>query len=100
MESLLPLAFAYGSPARFNLHHAAPIALPPPSEVTPLEILVADYGLKARSASGIRVDDVEDWPRISDPDDLALVRYHFTRLLALSTLSPAATDLVNAGLNP
>ena len=46
---------------------------PPATEVTPFGILAADYGLKARSASGIRGDDLEDWPCTSDPDDRTLV---------------------------
>ena len=100
MESLLPWASAYGSPARFTLHHAAATMPSPASAATPLGILAADYGLKARSASGIRGDDLEDWPCLSDPNDRALVLSHFTRLLTLSTLSPAATALMTAGINP
>ena len=73
MESLLPWASTHGSPARFHLHHMDPTAPPPATEVTPFGILAADYGLKARSASGIRGDDLEDWPCTSDPDDRTLV---------------------------
>ena len=100
MESLLPWASAYGSPARFTLLHASPTAPPLSSDVSPLETLAADYGLKARSASGIRGDDLEDWPCLSDPEERSLVLSHFTRLLTLSTLSPAATALVTAGISP
>ena len=80
MESLLPWASAYGSPARFNLHHADPTASPPAYEATPLGLLAADYGLKARSASGLRGDDLEDWPCLSDPADRDLVLSHFLAL--------------------
>ena len=67
--------------------------------MTPLRTLAADYGLKARTASGIRGDDLEDWPRLSEPDDLALVRTYFTRLLARSTYSLSTTTWVTAGIN-
>ena len=100
MESLLPWATAHGSPARFMLHHADSTPPPLTSAATPLGLLAADYGLKARSASGIRGDDLEDWPNLVDPDDRELVLSHYPRILMLSTLSPAATAMVTAGINP
>ena len=62
MGALLPWASAYGSPARFHLHHASSARPIGSSSPSPLELLAADYGLKARSASGIRGEDTDDWP--------------------------------------
>ena len=99
MGALLPWASAYGSPARFHLHHASTTRPPGTSSALPLELLAGDYGLKARSASGIRGEDVDDWPCLSDPDDLALLHSHITRLGALPFLSTDAQALINGGLS-
>ena len=93
MGALLPWASAYGSPARFHLHHASSARPPARSSPSPLELLAADYGLKARSASGIRGEDVDDWPCLSDPDDRALLQIHISLLNG-----PDAKALINGGL--
>ena len=54
MGALLSWASAFGSPARFHLHHASSAHPPPALATSPLELLAADYGMKARSASGLR----------------------------------------------
>ena len=100
MESLLPWVSAYGSPARFHLHHSASAVSYPISEVTSLGILAADYGLKARSASGIRGDDLEDWPNLTDSADRSLVCSHYTRLLTHTSLSHATQEWITAALHP
>ena len=99
MGSLLPWASKYGSPARFNLHLAPSSRSQSPTAVSPLGILAADYGLKARSASGIRGDNVEDWPCLSDPSDLALLLSHISQLHALPQTGPEARDLLAKGLS-
>ena len=99
MDALLPWASAHGSPARFNLLHAAPTQSPRAAASTPLALLAADYGLKARSASGIRGGNVDDWPCLTDPSDLALLDDHLTRLARQPDLDPAVTELLTAGLS-
>ena len=99
MGSLLPWASDYGSPARFNLRIAHPTRPQTPTTVSALEILAADYGLKARSASGIRGDEVEDWPSPSDPSDLALLRSHISHLQARPGLGSEARNLLNEALS-
>ena len=87
-----------GSPARFNLHIAPSTRPQSPTTVSALEILAADYGLKARSASGIRGDEVEDWPILSDPSDLALLHSHISHLQALPGLGSEVRDLLTEAL--
>ena len=99
MSSLLHWASRYGSPARFHLHLATPQRAHPPTPASALGILAADYGLKARSASGIRGDDVEDWPNLSDPADVALLKSHISRLKALPSLGWNVRDLLEEGLS-
>ena len=67
----------------------------PCSPTTPLGLLAADYGLAARSASGIRGEDVDDWPCTKDPSG-DLLRSHLTRLLQQPSLDPTAIDLISA----
>ena len=98
MGALLPWASAYGSPARFHLHHASSARPIGSSSPSPLELLAADYGLKARSASGIRGEDTDDWPCLSDHEDMALLHTHITRLGALPHLGTEALALLNGGL--
>ena len=54
----------------------------------------------SRSASGIRGPDVDDWPCLSDPADLALLRQYFNHRLLQPSRDPAAHDLITAGLAP
>ena len=99
MGSLLSWASAYGSPARFHLYHAAPGQSRSLSVLSPLGLLAADYSLKARSASGIRGEDVEDWPCVTDPSELDLLRSHLRQLTLRQNLDKAAQDLLAAGLS-
>ena len=99
MESLLSWASAYGSPARFHLYHAAPNRSSPLMALSPLGLLAADYGLKARSASGIRGEDVDDWPCVTDPSDLDLLRTHLRQLTRRQNLDTEAQALLTAGLS-
>ena len=98
MGALLPWASDYGSPARFHLHHAASARLPPASTSSPLALLVADYGMKARSASGLRGDEVDDWPSLTDPADLSVFQQHISLLGTLPHLGPDAQGLISGGL--
>ena len=99
MESLLSWASAYGSPARFHLYHAAPSRSSSHAAISPLGLLAADYGLKARSSSGIRGEDVDDWPCVTDPSELDLLRTYLRQLACRQNLKPAAQDLLAAGLS-
>ena len=99
MGSLLAWASAHRSPARFHLHHASPPSPPPQAAPTILEILAADYGLKARNASGIRGEDLDDWPCVTDPSDLDLLRSYLRRLALRQSLDPSALELLTAGLS-
>ena len=90
MGALLPWASADGSPVRFHLHHATSARPPAATLPSKLELLAADYGLKARSASGRRGEDV---------DDLALLQTHIARLGALPQLGTDAQALIRRGLS-
>ena len=99
MGSLLSWASAYGSPARFHLYHAAPPHSRPTQARSALGLLAADYGLKARSASGIRGEDTDDWPCVTDPSDLDLLRSYLQQQILRSNLDAAARELLAAGLS-
>ena len=99
MGSLLSWASAYGSPARFHLYHAPPSHSCPTQAHSALGLLAADYGLKARSASGIRGEDTDDWPCVTEPSDLDLLRSHLRQLTLRPNLDAAARDLLAAGLS-
>ena len=98
MGTLLSWASTFGSPARFHLHHATSAHFPPTLATSPLELLAADYGMKARSASGLRGDEVGDWPCLSDPEDRSLLQAHILRLSELAHLGPDARALISGGL--
>ena len=98
MGALLPWASAYGSPARFHLHHATLARSPSTPATSPLALLAADYGMKARSASGLRADEVDDWPCLSVPEDLTLLQTHISLLAALPHLGSDAHALLSGGL--
>ena len=55
--------------------------------------------LKARSASGMRGDNIDDWPCLADPGDLALLTSHVGQLQNLPTTSPALRALLTAALS-
>ena len=99
MRALLTWASAYESPARFQLHHAARPTPIQPTGGSIMDLLAADYGLKARSASGIRGDQTDDWPCLADPDDLALLTAHVEHLQTLTTTSPDMRELLTTALS-
>ena len=54
--------------------------------------------MKALSASGLRGDEVDDWPCLTDLAELTLLQTHISLLDALPHLGPDDHALISGGL--